>query len=101
MISISEKKETGKPYRLIIEDSGIGISEKDLPAIFNRFRKATLNADAGYGLGLSIVKSIGDYHQISISVNSVIDEGTRFELSFPDQIVKLKDKIRRKKNPQL
>ena len=100
-ISISEKKEIGKPYQLIIEDSGIGISEKDLTAIFNRFRKATSNADAGYGLGLSIVKSIGDYHQISISVNSVIDEGTRFELSFPDQIVKLKDKIRRKKNPQL
>ena len=87
-IRVSESKTMGKPYELIIEDSGIGISENDLPAIFNRFRKATQGNKAGYGLGLSIVKSIADYHQIAISVYSEWGEKTRFTLTFPDQIVK-------------
>ncbi len=86
-IRISEIKKPGKAYQIIIEDTGIGISETDLPAIFNRFRKANPGEGAGYGLGLSIVKSIADYHQISISVKSVLGKGTRFELLFPPQIV--------------
>lgn len=86
-IRISEIENSGKAYQLIIEDSGIGISKTDLPAIFNRFRKAGSGEGSGYGLGLSIVKSICDYHQILISVDSTPDQGTKFTLSFPNQIV--------------
>ena len=86
-IRVSEAKAKGKPYALIIEDSGIGIPENDLPVIFNRFRKANPGEGSGYGLGLSIVKSIADYHQITISVDSTFGEKTRFILTFPSSII--------------
>ena len=89
-IRVSEVKTAGKPYELIIEDSGIGIPENDLPAIFNRFRKANPGEGAGYGLGLSIVKSIAEYHHILISVYSEVGKKTRFTLVFPDQIVRVR-----------
>jgi two-component system, OmpR family, sensor histidine kinase ArlS len=86
-IKVFEVRRSAKPYELIIEDSGIGIPEDDLPAIFNRFRKANSGEAGGYGLGLSIVKSIADYHQIRISVTSKPDKGTRFTLVFPNSII--------------
>lgn len=86
-ILVSEVKTAGQPYKLIIEDTGIGIAENDLSAIFNRFKKANPGEGGGYGLGLSIVKSIADYHQISISVDSVFGKGTRFTLLFPGKII--------------
>jgi len=85
-IRVSEVQTKGKPYQLIIEDSGIGITETELPTIFNRFRKINTGEGSGYGLGLSIVKSIADYHQINISVDSIPGEGTRFILTFPKAI---------------
>ena len=87
IIKVSEMKAKGRPYQLIIEDTGIGISEKDLPAIFNRFRKANSGEAGGYGLGLSIVKSIADYHQITIAVDSEPGKGTKFTLTFPGQVI--------------
>ena len=76
-------------YELVFEDTGIGIPKDDLPAIFNRFRKANPNEGGGYGLGLSIVKSIADYHNIQIQVTSEVNIGTKFTLIFPsDTVVK-------------
>jgi two-component system, OmpR family, sensor histidine kinase ArlS len=86
-IRVSEQYSFGNPYQLIIQDSGIGISETELPTIFNRFRKINTGEGSGYGLGLAIVKSIADYHDISISVDSVPGEGTRFVLTFPKHVI--------------
>ncbi|MCL4418356.1 MAG: HAMP domain-containing histidine kinase [Actinobacteria bacterium] len=70
--------------KISIEDSGIGIPEKDLPLIFNRFYKTdhTRNSE-GSGVGLSIVKWIIDAHVGSIEVNSVPGEGTLFKIKLP------------------
>lgn len=87
IIKVSEVLTPGQSYKLKIEDSGIGIAEHDLPAIFNRFRKANPGEGAGYGLGLSIVKSIADYHQITIAAESRVGEGTSFTLTFPKGII--------------
>jgi two-component system sensor histidine kinase ArlS len=70
-------------YTIVIEDNGIGISETDLPYIFDRFRKSNLKENVGYGLGLSIVKTIATYHGLKIEVTSKIKEGTVFKISFP------------------
>jgi two-component system sensor histidine kinase ArlS len=86
-IRISEIRTPGMPYQLLIEDTGVGIPENDLPAIFNRFRKVSSGESGGYGLGLSIVKSIADYHGITISVESELGVSTLFKLTFPDQII--------------
>jgi two-component system sensor histidine kinase ArlS len=83
---------TGKPvkggYMVSIADTGIGIGEVNLPHIFNRFKKfrQSLEQDS-FGLGLPIVKSIADFHNIYIHITSQENVGSTFELTFPDELV--------------
>ncbi|WP_353138550.1 HAMP domain-containing sensor histidine kinase [Pseudopedobacter sp.] len=70
----------GKKYSVIIRDTGIGISEDKLSTLFNRFSHAV--DGQRYGLGLSIVKSIADFFDISVEVHSRPGEGTTFILTF-------------------
>jgi len=75
-------------YEVGISDTGIGIPEDELATIFNRFKKANQSEEsAGYGLGLSIVKSIADYHQINIGIISEVSVGTTFTIVFPEELV--------------
>ncbi|MEO6521588.1 MAG: HAMP domain-containing sensor histidine kinase [Mucilaginibacter sp.] len=72
--------------RLIVEikDTGIGISEEQLPFIFNRFKKFRQSLQQeSFGLGLPIVKSIADFHKITITVTSELNMGSTFTLVFP------------------
>lgn len=67
-----------------VKDSGIGIPEKDLPRIFERFYRVdkTRSRDVGgSGLGLSIVKHILEAHSSRITVESNQNEGTKFEFN--------------------
>lgn len=70
-----------------IADTGIGISGEQLPHIFNRFKKFTrsLQQDS-FGLGLPIVKSIADFHHITIEVSSEEGVGSKFKLIFPAEM---------------
>jgi len=66
-----------------IEDFGIGISENDLPHIFERFYRADqARTGSGYGLGLSLAKSITRVHGASIEVHSTEGAGSRFTVVF-------------------
>jgi two-component system phosphate regulon sensor histidine kinase PhoR len=72
--------------RITIKDTGIGISEADMPNIFKRFYKADAarsHRPGSAGLGLAIVKEIVTSHGGSISVTSQIGKGTEFTLLFP------------------
>jgi len=82
-ITVEAIKE-GNNYVVNIIDTGIGISTADLPIIFNRFKKLkqALQQDS-FGLGLPIVKSIADFHQIKIEVISEKEVGSMFKLIFP------------------
>lgn len=70
-----------------VTDCGIGIGQKDIPHIFNRFYqadKARQKSQAGgYGLGLSIAKKIAETHKGSISVESKINKGSIFRVKLP------------------
>jgi len=67
-----------------IRDHGIGISEFDLPLIFQRFFRAEGNRDYEHsGLGLSIVKHAIELHKGEIKAESVIDEGLLISFSIP------------------
>jgi len=68
-----------------ITDTGIGIAEEQLPLIFNRFKKFKQSLQQeSFGLGLPIVKSIADFHNIRIDVTSQLNKGTTFKLTFPN-----------------
>ena len=80
-INIELKKE--KKVKVIIEDFGIGISEKALPHIFERFYRedeARNREIKSYGLGLSIVKEIIALLNIDIQIESQINKGTKITL---------------------
>lgn len=74
--------------RVSISDQGIGIPEKDLPHIFDRFYrvdKARSRATGGTGLGLSIVEKIVKLHGGKIQVESVEGKGTTFIVLIPQK----------------
>jgi signal transduction histidine kinase len=84
-VFISCKKE-GNYLKINVKDTGIGISAKDLPYIFDRFfrgDKSRSRAEGGTGLGLSIAKWIVEAHNGQINVESKNREGTTFIIKFP------------------
>jgi signal transduction histidine kinase len=69
-----------------VEDSGIGIPEQDLPNIFERFyRVDTVRSrqTGGFGLGLAIAQQIVQAHQGKITVNSLVGQGSIFQIELP------------------
>ena len=69
-----------------VEDSGIGISEEDLPNLFQEFfrtAQAKASGEIGTGLGLSIVKQIIESYHGTIQVTSRLGQGSRFLFSLP------------------
>ena len=72
-----------------IEDNGIGIPEKQLPFIFDRFyrvEESRTKTISGTGLGLSITKMLAEKYQVEIFVKSEVDYGTVFTLKIPAKI---------------
>jgi signal transduction histidine kinase len=85
-ISISCRKRDGH-VEMEVGDTGIGIAEKDLPHIFDRFYKADEARTRGKGssgLGLSIAKWIVERHRGEIRVESKPGKGTKFTVCLPD-----------------
>jgi signal transduction histidine kinase len=69
--------------RIFISDNGTGIPAEDLHHIFKRFYRSKKSLDTqGVGLGLSLTKSIIEGQGGNISVQSTLQEGTIFTLSF-------------------
>ncbi|MEG1725313.1 MAG: HAMP domain-containing sensor histidine kinase [Anaerovoracaceae bacterium] len=72
--------------KISVSDDGIGISKEDSEHIFNRFYKADrarMPGENSFGLGLSMVKWIAEAHGGTISLDSVLGEGSRFTVMLP------------------
>jgi len=79
--------EAGAELAIIrVTDTGIGIADKDLPHIFDRFWRADKirsRGMGGAGLGLSIARWISDRHQWSINARAMPGGGTQFTVTIP------------------
>jgi len=72
-----------------ISDTGVGIPERELPHIFDRFYRVDKSrSSAGFGLGLSIAQSIAMAHGGKISARANLPQGTIFTITLP-----VKDKV--------
>lgn len=80
---IVELKNDKVKIKISVEDTGIGIAQSKIDAIFDRFTQAdsaTTRNFGGTGLGLSIAKKLAEMQGGEIDVKSVIDDGSIFSL---------------------
>lgn len=88
-----------KCFIIGIDDTGIGIKPEQQKNIFNRFKTSSTNDDS-FGLGLHIVKTIADFHNIQLTVKSVVDRGTVFTLLFPAGMILLPSELKSNDNQE-
>jgi signal transduction histidine kinase/ligand-binding sensor domain-containing protein/DNA-binding response OmpR family regulator len=71
--------------RITIKDSGIGMDEQQQEKIFNIYQsfKSRNNKEGGFGIGLSLTKSMIEAHKGSISLKSTFEKGTTVEFALP------------------
>lgn len=75
-----------KNVKIIISDTGIGIPEKELPHIFDRFHRVEKSRSREYGgsgLGLAIVKHLIELQGGTIDALSIVGKGSSFQITFP------------------
>ena len=87
--------------RILIEDNGVGISEKALGSIFEPFSQAELSTTRQYGgsgLGLAITSRIVEAMQGSIEVESLLGTGSRFSVELPFELLADEEKQDRQLN---
>lgn len=80
-------RSTPESTVLTVSDKGIGIPEEDLDRIFERFYRVDKSRSkevGGTGLGLSIVKHAARLHHAQIHVESALQQGSVFSLTFPN-----------------
>lgn len=83
-ITLSRVNSDNK-FNLVINDNGCGIEEVKLSQIFSPFYTSK-SQDKGTGLGLYIVQNICKNHKIDIKVESTVDQGTKFILTFNETL---------------
>ena len=83
-VIIIKANETESEIKISVEDTGIGINEKDIQFIFDiLYRASNSRNEPGYGIGLSVVKNIIDSHGWKIDVKSQVGVGTNFTITIP------------------
>jgi PAS domain S-box-containing protein len=77
-------RRAGDNVRIEVWDSGVGITEDQLPHIFREYYQGTGGAErGGFGLGLAIVKRLGEILEHKVEVRSISGKGTRFFIEVP------------------
>jgi signal transduction histidine kinase len=85
-VRLDSEKTNGHILVRVI-DQGVGIDQKDIPHIFDRFYRVdesrNKNSAPGYGLGLAIARQIIEKHKGTVRVQSKLNEGTIFTVQLP------------------
>ncbi|WP_163395680.1 hybrid sensor histidine kinase/response regulator transcription factor [Flavobacterium limi] len=76
---------TGTELEITVQDNGIGIESKELEKIFEPFNNSGPNPFHGYssGIGLSLTKSLVEFLNGTITIESIVDKGTTVTISLP------------------
>lgn len=86
---IVELKIEDDHFRLEVTDQGIGIPESDMKYLFQPFQRGSNAADyPGTGIGLTIIQKSVELMNGSISVKSIVGQGTTFTIRFPSRLVR-------------
>ena len=96
-------EKQGDKLVLIVNDTGIGIAEKNLPFIFDRFWQADSSAQRKYqgvGIGLALVKELTEMMHGAVAVESQEGKGTTFTVRLPYQKAELPPKSETRMRPQ-
>lgn len=81
-VTVSLEEDYNRTIRLRVKDSGVGIAEKDLPHIFERFYRCDQSrSEEGTGLGLSLARAIARAHGGDIRAESTQGKGSTFTVT--------------------
>ena len=98
---LSSDRENYIAYKIVVEDTGIGMSKEYLPHIFEEFSREHTSTESkvvGTGLGLPIVKALIDLMGGTIEIENEVGKGTKttvmipFEIATQEQILEEKQK---------
>jgi signal transduction histidine kinase len=84
-VSLRVSAEDGK-FRIVVEDTGVGISAEDMPKLFDKFFRSEdprVQAETGTGLGLSLAREVVRMHGGEIQVESELNKGSTFTVLLP------------------
>ena len=87
--SVHLSKDNKKQYHIIVEDNGIGIDEKDLNIVMEKFGQASghsnIRKSKGTGLGLPLTKTLVELHKGKFILESSIGKGTKVTMIFNEE----------------
>jgi PAS domain S-box-containing protein len=85
LVRVSARLLEDKMVRICVNDSGVGISEDDIPKLFTPFERigAEKSATEGTGLGLTVVKKLIDVMEGRLGVESTLGQGSTFWVELP------------------
>lgn len=88
-VKVAVHRQNDHSVVITVKDSGIGISDQDLPHIFERFYRCDPSrSEVGIGLGLSFARAVARAHGGDITVSSIPDQGSTFAVTLPMRVSK-------------
>jgi len=88
-VKVAAHKQNNHSVLITVNDTGIGISDQELPRIFERFYRCDPSrSKAGIGLGLSFARAVARAHGGDITVTSRPDQGSTFTVTLPKLVLK-------------
>lgn len=85
-VTISAERDRADSLKLVVSDTGTGISAEDLPKLTQPFFKASSSkriSCGALGLGLAITSELVELHEGELSIQSKVDVGTTITCTFP------------------
>ena len=85
-LTLQTSVTSARLVRVVVSDTGRGISPEHLPRIFDPFFTTKADDWSGVGMGLSVVHKTLEDHGATIQVASELGKGTTFQMTFPANV---------------